>query len=189
MIELKPWVEYEDIRKVVRVTFGLLPYFQISTMEAFDFSISKLLFLYQQTGKEPFLENALIDIYSFLEMGYPYDKKKVLFDEILQEAGMAREQIIPKHIQGAISCAEVKRTDVDKIIKSWPRSKNRQYSRDELVETIFQKIKNREEGVYSFFDNEDSASYSKREVLQLIITKNECYVHDEKRDLYHQFSL
>ncbi len=189
MLELAPWNEYEDDRKVIRVTFGILPYFQISVQKTFAFSIRKLLWLYRESQEDAFLKAAIIEVYSFLEMGYTYDTEKELFDEVVQEAGITREHIIPKYIAGALPCAEVKRADIEKIIKAWPVGKQRKYSKDELLEVLYRKIKDKEEGTYLFSNNEESPSYSKREVYQLVITKKECYIHDAKRDVYYQFSL
>ena len=57
----------------------------------------------------------------------------------------------------------------------------------ELVEEIYYKILNREEGHF-YYLNENKTSVARSEAFELIISDQECYLHDMKRELYYQFS-
>ncbi|QBE95953.1 hypothetical protein PMF13cell1_01479 [Blautia producta] len=165
----------------------------IGLPEVTGFTVSQVLldsieYLYNDfivLGKRELLTQAVVHIQSYLEMGFVYDDKKLLFDSILEALGTEKKYLFPKQYYAAKK-VKLNKNAVRRIIKKWPRTKNRQFSIDELINDIIDKVKNKKIGVYHY-----QSTLGKKEnivgLYELVIDNRECYFHDMICKKYYVF--
>ena len=80
------------------MALGTIQYSGGSVKNTFVLCLKKYLELYGTTDDDMYLNNALLHMQAFFEMGFAYEEFPVLFDEILSKAGFLRAEVFPKKI-------------------------------------------------------------------------------------------
>lgn len=112
-------------------------------------SIRWLTEKYVETLEVKYLNKAVLHIYCYLELGYPYDLGRKEFNLILQYLGKSEEELFPKKKYKYNKIA-LSRANVKKILGRW-NPKLHCMKIDEVIDDIMKKIKNKDCGEYSYY--------------------------------------
>lgn len=121
----------------------------ISSKQVLMDSIRWLTEKYVETLEVTYLNKAVLHIYCYLELGYPYDLGRKEFNLILQYLGKEEEELFPKKKYKYNKIA-LNRANVKKILGRW-NPKLHCMKIDEVIEDIMKKIKNKDCGEYSYY--------------------------------------
>ena len=178
--------DYKEELRAIELTYGMTAYMGMSVKRVYRSSLERYWDLYQIEQNADFLILATLIIRAYLQHGYVYAEEKEFFDLILAAANVTYEQVKPLRIHNGIKVSKLTKERIHSMIQRWPSSKSRTHTIGELVAEIFEKIKQHEEGRYIYV-NESGTNAARNEVYELIIAKEESYLHDAKRGIYHQF--
>lgn len=170
--------------EAIKLAVGSTSYLGLSISEVFEASVQRLYSYYQETEDKCYVETALLHIKAYVEMGFEYEDKAVLFDHVLEELGMSRQLEFPKAYYYSKKL-KANKTQIRTMIKRWPASKFR-INIDEVVQDILDKVKNREEGIYYYNSNPspEKANGTDGDLYELVVSEKEVVFHDIKRRKY-----
>ncbi len=170
--------------KAMELAYGGLHYSDIFMEQTLSLSIGYLYEMYQVTGKKEYLHNALLHIWAFIRLGFEYRRCDEMVDKILDGLGMEKERFFK---ETALYRKKVKltRPQIRGMIGKWMPSANAPKKIGEVVDEIIEKVKNQEQGIYTY-------SYKRgntEDIYELVISPDQCFFHDLRRQKFYFFDL
>ena len=132
--------------EAIKLAAGSVQYKDISVKDTFIDAVFQLYQYYQNTENIKYLETSILHIQAYLEMGFPYEEGKDVFDLVLKELGTTRELKFPQKFYFAKK-VKLNKTQVRSMIKKWPASPHQEMKIDEVVADIITKVKQHETGI------------------------------------------
>lgn len=166
--------------EAIKLAVGSVQYKNLSIKETFFETIERLNFYYENSQNEKYLEVALLHMQAYLEMGFPYEARKELFDATLAKMGTKREFEFPKNFYASKEI-KLNKSQVRSMIKKWASSPHQTMKIDEVVADIIKRVSNREIGIYYY----ECAVLKDR--YELTISEDEMFFHDLKRGTFYTF--
>ncbi|MFQ7248531.1 MAG: hypothetical protein ACLT5W_12205 [Ruminococcus sp.] len=145
-------------------------------------AVEQLYRYYEITMDEGYLETAFFHIQAYLEMGFPYEEREEVFDNILKNLGKRRELEFPKKFYCAKK-VKLNKTQVRSMLGRWPTSSRQRMKVQEVVEDIIRKVENREEGVWYY------KCEMTEEMYELVISEQNMFFHDLRRCIFYTFAV
>ena len=82
--------------EAIKLAAGSVQYKDISVKDTFIDAVFQLYQYYQNTENIKYLETSILHIQAYLEMGFPYEEGKDVFDLVLKVRNYKRVKIPPK---------------------------------------------------------------------------------------------
>ena len=134
--------KYRPEIDAVKFAIETLPYLDISMNNFFRKIVMCYKEYYNLENNKKYLLAALIHIQAYLEMGFCYCDNEDIFNEIVRLYGSSKEQLFPKRFYYSKKVV-LNKSQVRKMIRRWPASRNHKMSINEVVDDIIDKVKNR----------------------------------------------
>ena len=173
-------IDNKQYVEAIKLAVGSVQYKNLSVKETFFETIERLNFYYENSQNEKYLEVALLHMQAYLEMGFPYETGKELFDATLAKMGTKRELKFPKNFYASKEI-KLNKSQVRSMIKKWASSPHQTMKIDEVVADIIKRVSNREIGIYYY-----ECAVSK-DRYELTISEDEIFFHDLKRGIFYTF--
>ncbi len=142
--------------------------------------IIKLIYWWYELGKKSlYLESCILHIVAYMEMGYDYLD---LFDEILQESHINKEELC-RYTRIEIKI-KLNKSQVRGIIGKWKAGNEIKIT--DVVDDIIKKVSKQEMGIF-YYENGKKRPGIINDRYELVITENECYFHDIKKNKFYTF--
>lgn len=103
--------------EAIKLAAGSVQYKDISVKDTFIDAVFQLYQYYQNTENIKYLETSILHIQAYLEMGFPYEEGKDVFDLVLKELGTTRELKFPQKFYFAKK-VKLNKTQIRSMIKS-----------------------------------------------------------------------
>lgn len=146
-------------------------------------SVQHSLEYYEKEPKQEYLVSALLQIQSYLEMGFDYRAHTDLFDDVLKKCNLTRQQVFTKWFYGAKK-VKLNKNQVRGMIRKWSGSPKNTMQITQVVADIIEKVKRGEEGVHYYVNH---VSGMEPDIYELVIQEGESYFHDLKWERYYVF--
>lgn len=182
---MKQIEDFKEEIEAIKLAIGTIQYSGGSIRRTVFLCLEKYIELYKISNDKVFLENALLHMQAFLEMGFIYEEFENVFDTILNEVGLVREEIFPKRFYHAERIKLV-RGQVRKMIHRWSPSKYHSMTINEVVDDIIVKVKKRQIGNYFYHSNQNPKKKDD-DIYELVITEEECFFYDIIKKKYYVF--
>lgn len=166
--------------EAIKLAAGSVQYKNISVKDTFLMAVNQLYQYYLNSNDINYLETAMLHIQAYLEMGFPYENGKNLYDNILEKLGTTKELEFPKRFYVS-KTIKLNKTQVKSMIKKWPTSPHQEWKIDEIVEDIMEKVKNKKIGIYYY------KCAVTNDVYELVINEIEMFFHDIRRGIFYTF--
>lgn len=173
---LKKLEEYVDELAAIKLALGTIQYSGGSVKKTFMLCIKKYLELYDDTLDYSYLNNAMLHMQAFFEMGFAYEEYPELFELILGKAGHTREELFPKRYYHANKVKLVK-GQVRSIIHRWSPSRYHTMSINDVVDDIIKKVRGHQVGIYYYHSNNNPKGNDDN-IYELVITEEETFLYD-----------
>lgn len=168
--------------EAIKLAAGSVQYKDMSVKDTFIDAVFQLYQYYQNTENIKYLETSIFHIQAYLEMGFPYEEGKDVFDLVLKELGTTRELKFPQKFYFAKK-VKLNKTQVRSMIKKWPASPHQEMKIDEVVADIITKVKQHETGIYYY-----KCAVTK-DMYELVINEKEMFFHDLRRGIFYTFMI
>ena len=168
--------------EAIKLAAGSVQYKNISVKDTMIKAVEQLYRYYEITMDEGYLETAFFHIQAYLEMGFPYEEREEVFDNILKNLGKIRELEFPKKFYCAKK-VKLNKTKVRSMLGRWPTSSRQRMKVQEVVEDIIRKVENREEGVWYY------KCEMTEEMYELVISEQNMFFHDLRRCIFYTFAV
>lgn len=182
-------ISNDDKLKVeaIKLAVGSTAYMGFSVSSVYEEAVERLKQYYEETKETVYLEAALLHIHAYMEIGCVYEDKKELFDYILKQLNLEKNIEFPQKYYEP-SKIKLSKSQIRSKILKWPASKQRQ-NINEVVEDIFNKVANKEVGVY-YYDSNPTPDVpgTSGDLYELLVGEAECIFHDIKRRKYFTFA-
>lgn len=166
--------------EAIKMAAGSVQYKNLSVKNTFIDTVSQLYQYYERFQNIQYLETALLHIQAYLEMGFPYEDGKPIYDIVLKKLKTTKELMFPKKFYSPKKI-KLNKTQVKSMIKKWPASSHQTMKIDEVVADIIKKVKQKEKGIF----------YYKCAVIgdlyELVINEKETFFHDLRRGIFYTF--
>ena len=162
----------------------------LSSKQVLIDSIRWLTQKYLDTLEEAYLNKAVLHIYCYLELGYPYELGRKEFDIILSYLGKEEEELFPKR-KYKYKKIVLSRANIKKILGRW-NPKLHCMKIDEVVEDIIQKIQNKDYGEYCYhsgkllLENDEKCLWE--QTYKLYVDVEETIFHHINENKYYVFT-
>ena len=166
--------------EAIKLAAGSVQYKNLSVQDTFMDAVSQLYQYYQNSQNIKYLETAILHIQAYLEMGFPYEQGKTVFDVIIKELGTTREMKFPQKFYSA-KRIKLNKLQVRSMIKKWPASPHQNMKIDEVVADIIKKVKQREAGIFYY------KCAVTEDLYELVISEKEIFFHDVRREIFYTF--
>ncbi len=184
-MQLKRPEKFSNEVEAIKLALGTIQYSGGSVKNTFVLCLKKYLELYGTTDDDMYLNNALLHMQAFFEMGFAYEEFPVLFDEILSKAGFLRAEVFPKRFYQA-NKVKLIRGQVRNMIHRWSPSKYHSLSINDVVDDIIKKVKEKEIGCYFYHSNQNPKK-NNDDLYELVISEEEIFFYDVARKKYYIF--
>ncbi len=168
--------------EAIKLAAGSVQYKNISVKDTMIKAVEQLYRYYEITMDEGYLETAFFHIQAYLEIGFPYEEREEVFDNILKNLGKRRELEFPKKFYCAKK-VKLNKTQVRSMLGRWPTSSRQRMKVQEVVEDIIRKVENREEGVWYY------KCEMTEEMYELVISEQNMFFHDLRRCIFYTFAV
>ena len=168
--------------EAIKLAAGSVQYKDISVKDTFIDAVFQLYQYYQNTENIKYLETSILHIQAYLEMGFPYEEGKDVFDLVLKELGTTRELKFPQKFYFAKK-VKLNKTQVRSMIKKWSASPHQEMKIDEVVADIITKVKQHETAIYYY-----KCAVTK-DMYELVINDKEMFFHDLRRGIFYTFMI
>ena len=168
--------------EAIKLAAGSVQYKNISVKDTMIKAVEQLYRYYEITMDEGYLETAFFHIQAYLEMGFPYEEREEVFDNILKNLGKIRELEFPKKFYCAKK-VKLNKTQVRSMLGRWPTSSRQRMKVQEVVEDIIRKVENREEGGWYY------KCEMTEEMYELVISEQNMFFHDLRRCIFYTFAV
>jgi len=172
--------EEREYIEAIKLAAGCLHYKGLSVKGCLEGSIGILAKYAEEFKNTKYLEMALLQIRAYLEMGFPYEDNKDLFDDILQILDAKEVCFQQRFYRDKIS---LNRQSVRSMIKKWPASPQQDMKIGEVVTDIISKVSEHDRGIY-YYKNVVTG-----EMYELVIHNDEMFFHDLQRSIFYQFDV
>lgn len=112
-------------------------------------AVEYLFHQYEKTKNPAFLEQAVLHIQAYLELGFTYESGETLFDNILKPLGLKREVRFP-FMKYGVKEVKCNKSQIRGMLGRW-NSKFQSMPIDDVVQDIIEKVASKEIGVYSYW--------------------------------------
>lgn len=168
--------------EAIKLAAGSVQYKNISVKDTMIKAVEQLYRYYEIAMDEGYLETAFFHIQAYLEMGFPYEEREEVFDNILKNLGKRRELEFPKKFYCAKK-VKLNKTQVRSMLGRWPTSSRQGTKVQEVVEDIIRKVENREEGVWYY------KCEMTEDMYELVIGEQNMFFHDLRRCIFYTFVI
>ena len=172
----------------IKIAIGNIEYAGLSSKDILLSSITWLIKKYEETKNYIYLKKAVWHVYAYLELGYSYKDKNLVFHFIIKAIEDEDRQEIEK-LNRANRGIRLNKTNIRNILGRW-NPKLHSMKIEHAVEDIISKATNREIGEYLYYagkvlaDNGQERLYEK--TFKLYIKENEIILHDICRNKYYE---
>lgn len=166
--------------EAIKMAAGSVQYKNLSVKNTFIDTVSQLYQYYERFQNIKYLETAILHIQAYLEMGFPYEDGKPIYDIILEKLNTTKELKFPKKFYFARKI-KLNKTQVKSMIKKWPASPHQNMKIDEVVEDIIEKVKQKETGIFYY------KCAITEDLYELVIHEKETFFHDLRRGIFYIF--
>ncbi len=166
--------------EAIKLATGSVQYKNLSVKQTFFMSVKQLYEYYKNMDNACYLEIALLHIQAYLEMGFPYDEGREIFDPVIEETGSTKELTFPNKFYVA-KTIKLNRTQVRSMIRKWPPSPHQTMKIDEVVDDIISKVKGKENGIFYY------KCAATKDIYELVISEKETFFHDMQRGIFYTF--
>lgn len=168
--------------EAIKLAAGGVQYKDLSVKSTLIAAVQQLYGYYETSDDINYLEVAVLYIQAYLEMGFPYEGGKEIFDMILEKLGTNKELKFPQKFYVAKQI-KLNKSQIRSMIRKWPGSPHQKYKLEEVVEDILVKVKNHIIGI-SHYQCEVT-----KDLYELVINENETFFHDLRRGIFYTFIL
>lgn len=152
--------------------------------------LSSIVYLgdnYKRLYDQGYLKKALWHIYAYLELGFPYEDGKNIFESIFQELKLTQKEVfLGKY---TLKKTALNRSSIRKILGKW-NPKLHSMKVNEAVEDIMENISNKRRGVYVYHSGrvliEDKMNILWEKTFKLYV-QEEVVFHDVNKNKYYVF--
>lgn len=150
-------------------------------------SVSWLVEKYDITDDKQYLEKAVWHIYAYLELGYPYEYGREIFDEVLQKLDQDKEELFPArkwHYKPVV----LKRSNINQLLGKW-NPKLQSMKIKEAVEDIISNVEVGKKGKYLYHcgkiirESDDETLWEK--TFELYVYEDEAILRDINKNRYY----
>lgn len=171
--------------EAIKLALGTIHYSNGAIKEVFFTCIEKYLELYELFNDKKFLNNALLHMQAFFEMGFTYEEFPEIFDQVLSKAQTTRSEAFPKLFYSSKK-VKLTKSQVRSMIHRWSASKYHTLTINELVDDIIEKVVKKQIGIYYYHSNKNP-NRDNDDLYELVISENEAFFHDIARKKYFTF--
>ena len=150
-------------------------------------SVVWLVEKYDLTSDIQYLQKAIWHIYTYLELGYPYESGEDVFNEVLQKSGQDKEELFPAR-KWLYRPVILKRSNINQLLGKWnPRLQSMKIK--EAVEDIINHVEVGKKGKYLYHcgkiirESEDETLWEK--TFELYVYEDEAILRDINKNRYY----
>lgn len=158
---------FKEEVEAIKLALGTIHYSGGSVKKTVVLCLQKYIEFFKMSGDEVYLQNALLYMQAFFEMGFTYEELPEMFDFILTEAGTSRDEMFPKRYYNANKIKLV-RSQIRSMIHRWSPSKYHTMSIGEVVDDIILKVKERKKGHYFYHSNKNPKHQEDDDIYELV---------------------
>jgi len=173
---------HEKDLQMIRLAYETAALKGIAVEDALECGIWIYFRLYKDSGEQQYLYTALLHMRVYLELGFSYDKKKQLFDSVLESGRLDRQQLFPRSSFNK-QTAKANRSQLAVMIGKWMPSKENPMTKKQLIDEIIEKVAKHIEGEYCYIYRRKEQVY----IYRLAVTDTESSFYDAARDRFYIF--
>ncbi len=166
--------------EAIKLAAGSVQYKNLSIKNTFIEAVSQLYHYYTYSENIEYLNVAVLHIQAYLEMGFPYEDGKGMFDCILAKLGTSKELKFPTKFY-EIKKIRLNKTQIRSVIKKWPASPHQKLKIEDVVTDIIERIEKREIGIFYY------RNVVMGDIYELIVNEKENLFHDLSRGIFYTF--
>lgn len=165
--------------EIIKLSINSFVYMDLSPRLELTQIIKLIYWWYVLEKKNLYLEICLLHIVAYMEMGYDYID---LFDEIVQEFHINKEELCRyTRVENKI---KLNKSQVRGAIGKWKAGN--EIKINDVVDDIIKKVSEQQKGIFSY-ENGKKGPGIINDRYELVITENECYFHDIKKNKFYTF--
>lgn len=178
-METRDKITIEAIKSAMRSLLirGLYP--QKVIKEAVEY----LFYQYEKADNMAFLEQAVLHIQAYLELGFTYESGETLFDNILKQLGLKREVRFP-FMKYGVKEVKCNKSQIRGMLGRW-NSKFQSMPINDVVEDIMEKVTSKEIGVHIYWSGYKSEQNSALDQYELTISQDMNLFYDVQNNKYY----
>lgn len=183
---MEPMIYKKEEIAAIKIVLGSLEYQSISISVTMDYATDLFCQLFQNSKDKKFLNLAVMHIIAYLEMGFVYDEHKEYFDKVFNLLQIDRESVLPQTLYAGNRSRKTSRNEIRNMIHRWSSSKYHTKTKEEVIEDIMEKVKNRKIGIYCYHSNQNPNSAGMDDIYELVINEVEIYLRDVRKNKFHK---
>ena len=164
--------------EAIKLAAGSVQYKNLSIKQTFFLSVKQLYEYYINMNNVCYLETAILHIQAYLEMGFPYDEGKEIFDLVIEGTGSTQELKFPNKFYAA-KTIKLNKAQVRSMIRKWPPSSHQVMKIDEVVDDIISKVRKKENGIFYY------KCAATKDIYELVISEKETFFHDMQMGIFY----
>lgn len=178
--------EYKNEVDAIKMIIKTLPYVDVCITDIIDCTIELLLEILckDKKAEDKCKLLAVLFIKAFVELGFSYESHASLFDKALSNLNLNKKDLL----LFAAKNITLNKTQVRSMIARWKPSPYNSHKIQEVVDDIIYKVQNSIIGVYYYY-NATSKNDPDKDIYELIVTNNESYFYDYKRQKFYNLSV
>lgn len=176
---------YRDDIEAIKMAVSVSSRLGVNRERTLILSIGHIMEFYENDPKREYLVGALLHIQAYLELGLDYRLHQELFEKIMEECNLEKDDVFPRRFYTA-KRVKLNKSQVRGMIRKWSTSPKNKLQIQQVVQDIMEKVSNQEQGVY-YYHNHTSPSGRDDDLYELVIQGEECYFHDMKLERYYVF--
>lgn len=150
-------------------------------------SVAWLIEKYDTVSDKQYLEKAVWHIYAYLELGYPYESGRDVFDKVLQKLGQSREELFPAN-QWFYKPMILKRSNINQLLGKW-NPKLQSMKIKEAVEDIVNNVEDGRKGTFLYhcgkIIRESEGEMLWEKTFKLYVYEDEAILRDINKNKYY----
>lgn len=148
--------------------------------------LGSIEYLYQQfirTGGEGYLQQAVLYIRAFLELGFPFEPEKQIFQDIIDAAGLSLNALYSQ-LRYRGERVKLNKMQIRGMIGKWSANASNMPI-NEVILDIIDKVKQGQAGTYYYWTGTEKKTGGGKRIYELIITEEENLFFDMQKQLYY----
>lgn len=133
--------------------------------------------------RQAILAKAMLLAEAYLELGFPYESGRELFEQVFHRAGLTEDEVrsFQRRCAGKL---KLNKTQIGTVLGRW-NPKDHSDTKQRVIEDIMEKVRNHEQGEYFYYTRR---KYPKQEdIYQLAVEPGGSYLCHVNRQKYYVF--
>lgn len=133
--------------------------------------------------RQAILAKAMLLAEAYLELGFPYEGGRELFEQVFHRAGLTEDEVrsFQRRCAGKL---KLNKTQIGTVLGRW-NPKDHSDTKQRVIEDIMEKVRNHEQGEYFYYTRR---KYPKQEdIYQLAVEPGGSYLCHVNRQKYYVF--